>query len=204
MDDNYNDIFKQNNKGKFEIIGENIDDLKLYRKELELLSEFDFGIIRKNDKATTLDELTKEFKKFEGNYIDVIEHFDMFSERDKKLFILYSLFYFELYFNKEDCLEIITQEALSEVSEHAIHLCFSVHGPIIRNVGSNSSIPLKCNSSINNIEELNLIDLVKFANIGYSGVRDEEKMFLSLNKKREKEISAFYELLSKLSKKNVK
>lgn len=163
------------------------------------------------EKSMSLEELKKEFIKFNDNYLDVISMYHNMNERDQKLFILYSIFYFGLYFNIENIENIITNQVLMEtrklVNEFtrygshtgcALQCGFSVSGPSIRGVGYNVSGPLESQYCIKNVDVLNIEDIATVANSGYSYKTEEEANFQSLNDQRNQEMAAFNELLSTL------
>ena len=162
-------------------------------------------------KPMTLDDLKEEFKKFDGDYIHICEQFDEFSERDKKLFILYSFFHFGLKYYREDIDIISTDELLSKVDNLAkefaslgsytgcnLGFCKGLDGIYLRGYGWNCSIPIQVKFALKDIDEISLQDLAKFSNKGYTAEDEEAKIFEMLNEKKQNEYSAFCDVIFKI------
>lgn len=159
----------------------------------------------------TLEDLKKEFQKFSGNYSDVLAQFSVMNEREQKLFILYSMFYFGQYFYIENIESIITEELFEQTRKLAFEFTkygsqtgcdikchLSVDGPAITGIGYNVTGDLKSKYYIRNIDDLNIEILAKIANSGYSYRSEEEAIFQSLNEKRTQEKAEFQQLLESL------
>lgn len=167
--------------------------------------------------SMSIADLDKEFKKFKGNYKAMIEHFHEMEPRDQKLFILYSMFHFDLKFHSEDISEIMTNEVIQETRELSseftnygsytgcdIGFTRSIYGPCLRGVGYNVSVPLQSERCIKGLDLISVEELASIARMGYGASTEEESIFQSLNKERCNEIDAFNELTYSLnaSKKN--
>ena len=171
--------------------------------------------------AMTIDELGREFKKFDGDYVNFAENFDSMSERDQKLFIIYSIFHFNYKFdfvNPENLERIFSSAVMKErkrmeeeyrnysvVRKCDIGCDISLDGkPTLSGEGFNVSCFMKSRKIIKNIDSINLEDLLKLFENGYrytASPSDEEAEALEyLNKKLQNELGAFRELMDRLSK----
>lgn len=190
MDNNHNDIKLSE-----------LEKIKNYFSKLDKQNNLNNGILN-------LNYLMEEFKKFGGDYINLCDNFFEMSEEDQKLFVLYSLFRFDLKFHREDYKYIVTDELLKETDKLTID--FERYGSNIgcdlnfssnislRGVGYNLSSPLKTNNCIKPLSELDLSLLAFFTTKGYEYSDEEEHMFQLMNDKRVNEIQVFNDLMGQL------
>jgi len=204
--------FKDNDLYKNVFEKDNINMLNTFEKENKVFNDV-IDTLDPHSKFldVTIEDLAKEFDKFKGNYMDVIQQFSNMEERDQKLFILYSVFYFNLKFYRENADGIMTAEVLSEAKKLSAEFAkdgshigcvlecyFSIYGPCISGRGYNISVPIKSKTCIRDLNFLSIMDLSNFADSGYSAQTEEERFYQDLNQQRNEELFAFKELLRAL------
>ena len=168
----------------------------------------------------TLENLKEQFKKFNGNYIDYIEEFYKMSESDKKFFILYSIFYFNVKFRVLDTESIVSNDLFQELAkfsnktnnyengqENFLECSQRMSGPILKIINYTNSTQLRSNNIFKNIDLLSVEQLAKFYKSGCryidSFIDEEKKIYESHDVRLKIELSIFNRIIDSLTNKKI-
>jgi len=175
------------------------------------------GGFNSEEPAETFEQITEEFKKFEGDYETHVQNFPNMSERDQKLFILYSVFHLGLKFNREHFEGVVSSEVLEKTEQLSAEFvnygsytgcaisCSLVYDvPSFHGFGYNIIYPMECLTCFRSLDSLSVKELAVFANSGYSAADEEEMTFQALDETRNRELASFNQLLSTLVNNNRK